>query len=50
MMIELKATKSLRKELETRIVNYLKATDIEVGLFLNFRKEAEFKRKVLTNE
>jgi hypothetical protein len=31
-------------------VNYLKATDIEVGLLLNFGPKPEIKRKVFDNE
>jgi len=50
VIIELKAAESLCEEHEIQLVNYLKATDIEVGLLLNFGKIAEFKRKVLTIE
>ena len=50
VIIELKAAKILCEEHEIQLVNYLKATDIEVGLLLNFGEKAEFKRKVLTNE
>ncbi len=31
-------------------MNYLKATEIEVGLLLNFGEEAEFKRIIYTND
>ena len=50
VIIELKAAKSLCEEHEIQLVNYIKATDVEVGLLLNFGKQTEFKRKVLTNE
>lgn len=50
IIIELKAAESLCEEHEIQLVNYLKATDIEVGLLLNFGKKTEFKRKVLTKE
>jgi GxxExxY protein len=50
VIIELKAAESLCEEHEIQLVNYLKATNIEVGLLLNFGKKAEFKRKVLTKE
>ncbi len=50
IILELKASESLCKEHEIQLVNYLKATNIEVGLLFNFGKKAEFKRKVLTNE
>ncbi len=50
VIIELKAAESLCLEHECQLVNYLKATNIEVGLLLNFGKQPEFKRKVLTSE
>jgi len=45
----LKAAETLRKEHELQLINYLKATEIEVGLLLNFGKKPEFKRKVFSN-
>ena len=50
VIIELKACQSLIEEHEIQLVNYLKATEIEVGLLLNFGKEVEYKRKVLSND
>lgn len=50
VIIELKAAESLCPEHECQLVNYLKATNIEVGLLLNFGKKPEIKRKVLTAE
>jgi GxxExxY protein len=50
VIIELKAAEGLREEHEAQLVNYLKATEIEVGLLLNFGKKAEHRRKVLTQE
>ena len=38
------------KEHEIQLMNYLKATTMEVGMLLNFGKEVEYKRKVLSNE
>jgi hypothetical protein len=32
------------------LINYLKSTDIEVGLLLNFGKKPEIKRKIFTND
>ena len=49
VVVELKAADSLCKEHETQLINYLKATGIEVGLLLNFGKKPEFKRKVFSN-
>lgn len=50
VIIELKAADCLIEEHEAQLVNYLRATDIEGGLLLNFGKEAEYKRKVFNNE
>lgn len=50
VIVELKAAESLVIDNELQLVNYLKATDIEVGLLLNFGKKPEFKRRVLTAE
>lgn len=49
IILELKAADSLCKEHENQLINYLKATDMEVGLLLNFGKRPEFKRKVFSN-
>lgn len=49
VIVELKAAKSICEEHEAQLVNYLKATTIEVGLLLNFGKEPEFKRKIFQN-
>jgi len=50
VIVELKAVESLCKEHEFQLINYLKATESEVGLLLNFGKELEFKRKLFTND
>lgn len=50
VIIELKAAESICSDHEAQLINYLKATDIEVGLLLNFGKKAEFKRKIFTND
>jgi GxxExxY protein len=49
VILELKASESIRDEHEFQLINYLKATEIEVGLLLNFGKKPEFKRKVFSN-
>jgi len=50
VIVELKAADAICPEHEAQLVNYLKATEIEVGLILNFGKEPKFKRRVLTSE
>lgn len=48
VIVELKATKEIVDAHEAQLINYLKATDMEVGLLLNFGTEAKFKRKIFT--
>ncbi|HRZ43085.1 MAG TPA: GxxExxY protein [Bacteroidales bacterium] len=50
IIVELKASECLIKENELQLINYLKATDKEVGLLLNFGKNPEFRRKIFTND
>lgn len=50
VIIELKASEYLAAEHECQLVNYLRATKIEVGLLLNFGSEPQSKRKVLSNQ
>ena len=50
VILELKAAESLCEEHEFQLINYLKATEIEIGLLLNFGKKPEFKRKIFTND
>jgi GxxExxY protein len=50
VMVELKAARELAEEHEAQLLNYLKATTIEVGLLLNFGVKAEHKRKVYDND
>lgn len=50
IIIELKAAESLCEEHECQLVNYLKASSVEVGMLLNFGKKPQFKRKVFTSE
>lgn len=49
IIVELKATKILAEEHEYQLINYLKATKIELGLLLNFGKTPEFTRKIFSN-
>jgi GxxExxY protein len=42
IILELKAVENICEEHEFQLINYLKATTIEIGLLLNFGKEPEF--------
>ena len=50
IIIENKVAEILKEEHEFQLINYLKATEIEVGLLLNFGKKPSFKRKYFTND
>jgi len=49
VIIELKAAEFLEDAHEAQLLNYLQATEIEVGLLLNFGKEPQVIRKAFTN-
>ncbi|MEI6634517.1 MAG: GxxExxY protein [Chlamydiota bacterium] len=49
VLIEVKAAEEICPEHEAQILNYLKATDIEVGLILNFGPRAAVRRKAFDN-
>ncbi|MDR9367393.1 MAG: GxxExxY protein, partial [Balneolaceae bacterium] len=49
VIIELKTARKLNKEHEYQLINYLRATEIEIGLLFNFGRKPEFKRKVFSN-
>ena len=49
IILELKAAEAIVKAHEAQLVNYLKATNLEVGLLLNFGPQPEFRRKIFTN-
>ena len=50
IILELKAVDFLIEEHELQLINYLKATNIEIGLLLNFGKKPEIRRKIFTND
>jgi GxxExxY protein len=50
ILLELKSVNAILEEHEAQLLNYLRATEIEVGYMMNFGKSATFKRKVLDNE
>jgi len=50
IILEIKAAEGILEVHEAQLTNYLKATNIEVGLLLNFGKTPQFKRKVFSNK
>ena len=50
VLLELKSSQKLIEDHAAQLLNYLKATNIEVGLVLNFGPSAEFRRKIYDNE
>lgn len=50
VIVELKANEALREDHVFQLLNYLKATQLEVGLLLNFGKKPEFTRRTFINE
>ncbi len=49
VIVEIKASRVLAAENEAQLLNYLKATEIEVGLLLNFGIKPGVKRKTFDN-
>jgi len=49
IIVEIKANEFLINENENQLVNYLKATEIEIGLLLNFGSKPEICRKLYDN-
>lgn len=49
VIVELKAASVLVVEHEAQLLNYLKATRLEVGLLLNFGPKPAYKRRVFDN-
>jgi GxxExxY protein len=49
VIVGIKAVRKLLPEHEAQLLNYLKATPIEVGLLLNFGPKPEYQRKVYDN-
>lgn len=50
VLLELKATDTICLEHELQLINYLKATEIQVGLLLNFGPHPQVRRKIYTND
>jgi len=49
VLLELKAASAIHNSHQAQLLNYLRATDIEIGLLLNFGVKPEFKRLVFDN-
>ena len=50
IILELKAVEKMLAMHKIQVVNYLKATEMEIGYVLNFGKIPEFSRQILTND
>jgi GxxExxY protein len=50
VLLELKAARTIDQAHEKQLLNYLRATDVEVGLLLNFGLKPQFRRLVYENE
>jgi GxxExxY protein len=50
VLIELKAARTLESAHEAQLLHYLRATEIEVGLLLNFGLRPQFRRLLFDNE
>ena len=50
VIIEVKCAECICEAHEAQLTNYLRATNIEVGMLLNFGKKPEFKRKIFLEE
>jgi GxxExxY protein len=49
VILELKAVDEFNPAFDNQLINYLKATNIEVGYVLNFGKKPKYSRKVYSN-
>jgi len=49
VLLELKAASAIHSSHQAQLLNYLRATDIEIGVLLNFGVKPEFKRLVFDN-
>jgi len=50
VLLELKAARNLESAHEAQLLHYLRATEIEVGLLLNFGLRPQFRRLLFDNE
>lgn len=50
VIVELKVGRAIEAAWEKQLLNYLRGTEVEVGLLLNFGPSAQFRRLVFDNE
>jgi GxxExxY protein len=50
VLLELKSARVLDRSHEAQLLHYLRATDVEVGLLLNFGTRPQFRRLLFDNE
>lgn len=50
VIIEIKTSEKLCEQHEYQLLNYLKATNIEIGLLFNFGKKPQISRKIFSND
>lgn len=50
VILELKVVETLHLAHEAQLLNYLRATEIEIGLLLNFGPTPQLRRKVFLND
>ena len=50
VIVELKSVETFHNRHEVQLLNYLRATPIEVGLLMNFGEKPAFKRRIFTND
>lgn len=48
VLVEVKSVKMLTKDFDSKLIHYLKATGIEVGLLINFGESVQVHRKIYT--
>ena len=46
VIVELKAAEGIAEEHEAQLLNYLKASDLDIGLLLNFGPKPQIRRKI----
>jgi GxxExxY protein len=50
VLLELKSTRALEAAHEAQLLHYLKSTEIEIGLLLNFGSRPQFRRLLFDND